>query len=57
MGQDVHEVAPAVEYDPAEHDVHPEALNVPPFVTVPAYPGAHIVHEEIDVLPVKEPVV
>ena len=30
---------------------------MPAFVTVPAYPGAQMVQEEMDVLPVEEPVV
>jgi hypothetical protein len=37
--------------------VHPDALVVPGFVTVPAYPGAQIVQADIDVLPVANPVV
>ena len=37
--------------------VHPAALSVPGFVTVPAYPGAQIVQAETDVLPADDPVV
>ena len=35
--------------------MQPDALIVPAFVTVPAYPGAQIVHADTDILPVAEP--
>ena len=35
----------------------PAAWTVPEFITLPAYPGAQIVHAETDVPPVDEPVV
>jgi hypothetical protein len=37
--------------------VQPDALTVPGLMIVPAYPGAQIVHEDTDVLPVDESVV
>ena len=57
MLQEQHVDAPAAEQLPAEHILQPDALEVPEFVTVPAYPGAQIVHAETDILPVADPVV
>jgi hypothetical protein len=37
--------------------VQPDALSVPGLMIVPAYPGAQIVHEETDILPVDNTVV
>lgn len=51
------DVAPAKEKEPLEHSKQPAAFTVPGFVTLPAKPGAQIVHAEIDVLPVVELVV
>ena len=56
-GQDVQLDAPAPAYEPAGQIVQPAALTVPEFITIPAYPGAQIVHAETEGLPVDEPVV
>ena len=56
-GQEVQLVEPTPAYAPAGQSEHPPALTVPGFVTVPAYPGAQMVHAETDVLPAEEPVV
>ena len=56
-GQEVHVDAPTPAYAPAGQSEHPPALTVPGSVTVPAYPGAQMVHAETEVLPVEEPVV
>ena len=56
-GQEVQMDAPAEGYEPAEQALHPDEFIVPEFVTVPAYPGAQMVHAETDVLPVADPVV
>ena len=42
---------------PTAQVVQPAALTVPPPVTVPAVPGAHIVHAATLAVPAAEPVV
>ena len=55
---EVHDEEPAVgAYELNAQIEQPAAFIVPGFVTVPAYPGAQMVQEETDVLPVEEPVV
>ena len=49
--------ASARAYEPALQAVQPRAAVDPAFVTVPANPGAQIVHAETDVLPRSEPAV
>ena len=56
-GQSEHDVAPAGAYVPARHLVQPAALDVPPFVTAPAKPGAQMVQLTTEALPSCEAVV
>jgi hypothetical protein len=52
-----HDEAPAGENWPAAHMAQPAALMVPPFVTVPAKPGAQTVQADARLLPTEEPAV
>ena len=57
IGQAVQLAELAATYEPTAHVVQPAAAAVPLPVTVPAEPGAQIVHAVTSELPAAEPVV